>query len=81
MHQESGISKISAKIKNSTLLEYNLTMTQGSSTNSEQGLQTPFDPVFGSVSIYSMPTLDTLVQDQFLLKGGFQIRARSSEGY
>jgi len=45
---------------------------QGSSTNSEQGLQTPFDPVSESVSISSMPTLDILVVDQLLFKGDFQ---------
>jgi len=64
--------QISDEVGSSTLVEYDLAITEGSSTNSEQGLQTPFDPVSGSVSISSMPTLDTLVQDQLLLKGGFQ---------
>jgi len=59
---------MSAEIENSTLLKYDLTMTQGSSTNSKQGLQTPFGPVSGSASTSSTPTLDTSVQDQLLLK-------------
>ena len=54
---------------------------QGSSTNSEQGLQTPFDPVSESVSISSTPTLDILVEDQVLFKGDFQPVTQSSEGY
>ena len=70
--------QISDEVGSSTLVEYDLTMTQGSSTNSEQG---SFGPVSGSVSISSTPTLDTLVQDQLLLKGGFQTATRSSEGY
>ena len=69
--------QISAKIGSSTLVEYDLTMTQGSSTTSEQGIQTPIDPVSGSASTTSTLTLDTLVQDQLLLKGGFQIVTRS----
>ena len=60
--------QISDEVGSSTLIEYDLTMTQGSSINSEQGLQTPFGPVSGSVSLSSTPTLDTLVQDQLLLK-------------
>ena len=80
LHQKVGF-QISYELGSSTLVEYDLTMTQGSSTNSEQGLQTPFGPVSGSVSTFSTPTLDTSVQDQFLLKGGFQTGARSSEGY
>ena len=35
----------------------------------EQGSQTPFGPVPRLTSTSSMPTFDTLVQDQILLKG------------
>ena len=68
MHQKVDF-QISAEIENSTLLEYDLTMTQDSSTNSKQGLRTPFGPVSGSASTSSTPTFDALVQDQLLLKG------------
>jgi len=67
LHQKMGL-QISNEIGHSTLVECGLTVTQGSSTTSEEGLQTPFDPVSGSASISSTPTLDTLVQDQFLFK-------------
>ena len=54
---------------------------QGSSTNSEQGLQTPFDPDSDLVYISSTPTLDILVQDQLLFKGDFQPVTQSRDGY
>jgi len=36
---------------------------------SKQAPQTPFGPIPGSFSTSSMPTFDTLVKDQLLLKG------------
>jgi len=67
LHQKMGL-QISNEIGHSKLVQYGLTVTQGSSTTSEQGTQTPVDPVSGSASTSSMPTLNTLVQDQFLFK-------------
>ena len=67
LHQKMGL-QISNEIGHSTLVECGLTVTQGSSTTSEQGPQTPFEPVSGSASTSSTPTLDILMQDQFLFK-------------
>jgi len=53
--------QISNEIGYSTLVGCGLTVTQGSSTTLELGPQTPFDPVSGSASTSSTPTLDTLV--------------------
>ena len=43
-------------------------VTKGGSATSEQGLQTPLDPVPSEASTSSAPIIDTLYQDQMTLK-------------
>ena len=62
-------SQGSDEIGSSILVECGFTVTTGSSAGLEQGPQTPFDPVPESASTSSTHTIDTLVQDQNLLKG------------
>jgi len=66
----------SDEIESSILVECGLTVTQGSYTTSDQGNKTSFGLVFGSASTSNLPTLDTLLQDSFLLKGDFRTVAR-----
>ena len=60
---------VSDEIGSSTLVGYGFTVTKGSSAGSKQGPQTPFGLVRRSASTSSTHTINTLVQDQNLLKG------------
>ena len=78
---KGGITSIDFSKLEIPLQQKSVMKNQGSSTNSEQGLQAPFDSVSESVSISSTPTLDVLVEDQLLFKGDFQPVTQPSEGY
>jgi len=55
--------QVSDEIDNSTLIGSGFKVTKGCSVTSEQGLQTPLAPVPSEASIFSAPTIDTLLQD------------------
>jgi len=62
------------------LLECGFKVTKGGATVSEQGLQTPFTPVYGASSISGGPSLDTLLQDQNRFKEKiFKVKQALSE--
>ena len=60
--------QVSDEIRSSTLIACGFRVTKGSSAVSKQGPQTPFGLVPSITSTSNMPTFDTQVQDQILLK-------------
>jgi len=61
--------QVGDEIGNNTLVECSFKVAKGSNAGSEQGPKTPFGPVLGPTSIFGTHTINTLVQDQNLLKG------------